>query len=96
MIYISIIIIYLFTLVGLGLYKARKIKTQSDFAVAGRTLTPWILVGTMLATWMGTGSILGNAGKTYETGLAALMLPLGGVLGVIVLTQHCTVRSRVI
>ena len=61
MIYISIIIIYLFTLVGLGLYKARKIKTQSDFAVAGRTLTPWILVGTMLATWMGTGSILGNA-----------------------------------
>ena len=87
MIYISIIIIYLFTLVGLGLYKARKIKTQSDFAVAGRTLTPWILVGTMLATWMGTGSILGNAGKTYETGLAALMLPLGGVLGVIVLTQ---------
>ena len=86
MIYISIIIIYLFTLVGLGLYKARKIKTQSDFAVAGRTLTPWILVGTMLATWMGTGSILGNAGKTYETGLAALMLPLGGVLGVIILT----------
>ena len=87
MIYISIIIIYLFTLVGLGLYKARKIKTQSDFAVAGRTLTPWILVGTMLATWMGTGSILGNAGKTYETGLAALILPLGGVLGVVVLTQ---------
>ena len=87
MIYLSIILIYLLTLVGLGLYKAKKIKTQSDFAVAGRTLTPWILVGTMLATWMGTGSILGNAGKAYETGLAALILPLGGVLGVIVLTQ---------
>ncbi|MDP6893674.1 MAG: sodium:solute symporter family protein, partial [Verrucomicrobiota bacterium] len=72
-----VILLYLFTLIGIGLYKAKKIKTQSDFAVAGRSLTPWVLVGTMLATWMGTGSILGNAGKTYETGLAALILPLG-------------------
>ncbi|MFL3026152.1 MAG: sodium:solute symporter [Candidatus Neomarinimicrobiota bacterium] len=87
MIYLITILIYLLALVGLGLYKAKKIKTQSDFAVAGRTLTPWVLLGTMLATWMGTGSILGNAGKAYETGLAALILPLGGVLGVVVLTQ---------
>ena len=82
-----VILLYLFTLIGIGLYKAKKIKTQSDFAVAGRSLTPWVLVGTMLATWMGTGSILGNAGKTYETGLAALILPLGSVLGIIILTQ---------
>ena len=82
-----VILLYLFTLIGIGLYKANKIKTQSDFSVAGRSLTPWVLVGTMLATWMGTGSILGNAGKTYETGLAALILPLGSVLGIIILTQ---------
>ena len=87
MIYLSIILIYLLTLIALGAYKAKKIKTQSDFAVAGRTLTPWILLGTMLATWLGTGSVLGNAGKAYQTGLAALILPLGGVLGVVVLTQ---------
>ena len=80
-----VILLYLFTLIGIGLYKANKIKTQSDFSVAGRSLTPWVLVGTMLATWMGTGSILGNAGKTYETGLAALILPLGSVLGIIIL-----------
>ncbi|MBT3501160.1 MAG: sodium:solute symporter family protein, partial [Candidatus Marinimicrobia bacterium] len=48
---------------------------------------PWVLVGTMLATWIGTGSILGNAGKTYEMGLAALMLPLGGVFGIFLLTK---------
>ena len=87
MIYLTIILIYLLTLIALGAYKAKKIKTQSDFAVAGRTLTPWILLGTMLATWLGTGSVLGNAGKAYQTGLAALILPLGGVLGVVVLTQ---------
>jgi len=74
-------------LIGIGFYKANKIKNQADFSIAGRTLAPWILVGTMLATWMGTGSILGNAGKTYETGLAAMILPLGGVLGIALLTQ---------
>ena len=87
MIYLTIILIYLLTLIALGAYKAKKIKTQSDFAVAGRTLTPWILLGTMLATWLGTGSVLGNAGKAYQTGLAALILPLGGVVGLVVVTQ---------
>ena len=87
MIYLITIMLYLFTLVGIGIYKSTKIKNQSDFAVAGRKLPPWVLVGTMLATWMGTGSILGHAAKTYETGMAALMLPLGGILGIVVLTQ---------
>ena len=87
MIHLVIILLYLFTLIGIGMYKAGKIKTQSDFAVAGRSLTPWVLVGTMLATWMGTGSILGNAGKTYDTGMAALILPLGSILGIVLLTK---------
>ena len=87
MIHLSFILLYLIILIGIGFYKAGKIKTQSDFAVAGRSLSPWVLVGTMLATWMGTGSILGNAGKTYETGMAALILPLGSILGIIILTK---------
>ena len=53
-------------LIGIGIVKSRKVNTQSDFALAGRSLTPWILVGTMLATWIGTGSILGNAGKRMK------------------------------
>jgi len=87
MIHLVVILLYLLTLIGIGMYKAGKIKTQSDFAVAGRSLTPWVLVGTMLATWMGTGSILGNAGKTYDTGMAALILPLGSILGIVLLTK---------
>jgi len=40
----------------------------------------------MLATWIGTGSILGNAGEAYRSGMAALMLPLGGVSGIVLLS----------
>ncbi len=87
MTYLIAIFVYLFALTGIGIYKSRQVKTQADFSVAGRTLSPWILVCTMLACWIGTGSIVGNAGKTYETGLAALILPVGSVIGMIILTQ---------
>lgn len=87
MAYLLAILGYLVALIGVGAWKSRQVKTQADFAVAGRRLTPWVLVGTMLATWIGTGSILGNAGKTYQTGAAAFILPLGGVLGIALLTR---------
>jgi Na+/proline symporter len=86
MTYLIAIFAYLFVLAGIGIYKSRQVKTQADFAVAGRTLSPWIMVCTMLAVWIGTGSIVGNAGKTYEVGMAAFFLPLGTFVGMILLS----------
>jgi SSS family solute:Na+ symporter len=87
MIYLIAIVAYLLVLTGIGIYKSRQVKTQADFSVAGRSLSPWILVCTMLAAWIGTGSIVGNAGMTYQTGLAALILPIGSVIGMMLLTR---------
>ena len=93
MIYLTAIFVYLFVLTGIGIYKSRHVKTQEDFTVAGRTLSPWIMVCTMLAVWIGTGSIVGNAGKTYEVGMAAFFLPLGTFVGMILLSFIAT-RAR--
>jgi len=93
MTYLIAIFVYLFILAGIGIYKSRQVKTQADFAVAGRTLSPWIMVCTMLAVWIGTGSIVGNAGKTYQVGMAALFLPLGTFVGMILLSFIAT-RAR--
>ena len=68
MIYLLSILVYLFILTGIGIYKSRQVKNQADFAVAGRSLSPWVMVCTMLAVWIGTGSIVGNAEKTFFTG----------------------------
>ncbi len=87
MIYLIAILAYLLVLTGIGICKSRQVKTQADFSVAGRSLSPWILVCTMLAAWIGTGSIVGNAGMTYETGLAAVILPVGSVIGMMLLTR---------
>ena len=86
MIYFFSIFGYLLLLGAIGVWKSKQVKTEEDFALAGRSLSPWIMVCTMLAVWIGTGSIVGNAEKTYETGMAALILPWGTFIGMILLS----------
>lgn len=83
--YFWTILIYMIALVGIGAIRSRSVRTQADFSVAGRQLSTFVLFGTMLATWIGTGSIFGNAEKTYRVGIAALIIPIGGLLGILVL-----------
>jgi len=93
MVYLIAILIYLLTLTSIAIYKSRQVKTQQDFAVAGRTLSPWVMVLTMLAVWIGTGSIVGNAEEAYRTGKAALIIPFGTFAGMILLSLVAT-RAR--
>ena len=80
-----VVALYLVTLVSVGLWKARSVKGQEGFALADRGLPLPILLGTLLATWTGTGSIFANAGRAYHDGFGALVLCLGPTLGFLVL-----------
>ena len=82
MIYTVSIAIYLFALVGVGVYKTKMVKNSEDFMVAGRILPWYILVGTLLATWMGSGSLFSGAGLGYRNGPAALWSSGGAWLGI--------------
>lgn len=81
----AFLVVYLVALIALGALKARKVKTQEDFTLAGRGLGGAVLTGTLLATWIGTGSVFGNAQKAFEDGLAAWILPLSSAVGILVL-----------
>ncbi len=81
-IHLAVILVYLAILVGIGVWASRRVSSQEDFSVAGRTLPVPVLFATLLACWIGTGSIFGNAEKTYETGIAAWILPIGELLGI--------------
>jgi len=85
-VYFWTIVAYMVFLVGIGALRSRSVKSQEDFSVAGRELSTFVLFGTMLATWIGTGSIFGFAERTYQVGIAAWILPLGGIAGIIVLS----------
>ncbi|MDZ4723566.1 MAG: sodium:solute symporter family protein [candidate division Zixibacteria bacterium] len=53
--------------------------------LAGRKLSAPVLVGTLLATWIGSGSIIAAAGLAYENGFPALWFDAGVWLALIVL-----------
>ena len=93
MIYLASIVFYLLLLVAVGIYKVNSVKNSEDFMVAGRTLPWFILVGTLLATWMGSGSLFSGAGLGYRNGLAGLWSSSGAWLG-IALIYFITKRIR--
>tara|TARA_R110002126_G_scaffold27665_1_gene92769 strand:- start:56 stop:2107 length:2052 start_codon:yes stop_codon:yes gene_type:complete len=74
---------YLIVLVGVGVWKARSVKGSEDFMVAGRTLHWTVLVGTLLATWIGSGSLFSGAGLGYRNGPSGLWMSAGAWLGIV-------------
>ena len=77
MVYFWVIIAYLIILIGVGAWRSRLVKSQDDFMVAGRKLSAGVLVGTLLATWIGSGSIIAGAGLAYDRGFPALWFNAG-------------------
>ncbi len=82
MIYIWAIAIYLAFLIGISVAKSRKVKTQDDFMVAGRSVTATFLVATLVCTWIGSGSLFGGAGRAFREGFSALWMSAGAWVGI--------------
>ncbi|MDN4075340.1 sodium:solute symporter family protein [Fictibacillus terranigra] len=86
-IHITVVALYLVFMIIMGMYYAKKeVKTSEDFMVAGRRLPSLVLIGTLLATWVGSGTVVGGASFIYQYGpFAALIYFAGAPLGIIVL-----------
>ena len=82
--YLITIFIYLLILFVFGLYLTKRLKKKEDFLVAGRTLTAPVLVGTLLATWMGSGDIFSVSDLSYNHGYSSLIGSAGGWVGIII------------
>lgn len=82
MIYFWAIVIYLSVLIGISVYRSRMVKTQDDFMVAGRNVSAWFLIGTLVCTWIGAGSLFGGAGRAFRNGFSALWMSAGAWVGI--------------
>ena len=69
----------------LGIYYSKKITTSDDFILAGKSLGPIVLMGTLLATWVGSGSVTGGQNSlAYSFGLwPALMSTIPSLIGIL-------------
>jgi SSS family solute:Na+ symporter len=68
---LAILAFYAFAMIAVGLYIGRKVSSASDFFVAGRSLSPFLLFSTLLAANIGAGSTVGAASLAYRDGIAA-------------------------
>ncbi|MDR0354962.1 MAG: sodium:solute symporter family protein [Deltaproteobacteria bacterium] len=67
------IVIYMAVMIGIALYVSkRKVKNSTDFHLAGRSLGPFMMAGTLAAAEIGGGSTIGVAARAYgDWGLSA-------------------------
>lgn len=81
---VAVVLLYPTLLVGVSLWRARSVKSHADFIVAGRNVPVLLLVGTLVCTWVGSGTLFGGAGLAYRVGLAELWFSFGAWLGLLV------------
>lgn len=62
-----------------GLVISKGVKTANDFFVAGRHAPTFLLVGSLVASYCGTGLYFGDAGEAYA-GIYAPLITLGSML----------------
>ncbi len=83
--YIVVLIVIACSLLAVAVYRAIGVKTKADYLVAGRSLPAVVLVLTLLTSWIGAGSLFAGAENAYRNGFAALWLPAGGWLGLLLI-----------
>ncbi|GGK01473.1 sodium:proline symporter [Lentibacillus kapialis] len=78
---------YSILMVMLGIYYSKKISKSEDYILAGRSLGTLVLSGTLLATWVGSGSITGGqTSMAYSFGIIpAFLLTIPVLAGIILL-----------
>jgi len=80
--YVFAVIGYLLALALVGYRQSRRVTTGDDFLVAGRSLPAYVLVFTLLSTWIGSGSLFAGAGLGYRAGFPALWQSAGAWVGI--------------
>jgi SSS family solute:Na+ symporter len=86
--HVAILVAYLVAmlLVGAWFSRRRYVATAEDFVFAGRSLPRPVMVGTLLATWVGSGTIIGGANFVYTYGpLASIFFFAGTPAGIVVI-----------
>src|SRR6202453_3377266 len=83
--YAGVLGVIVAALLTVSLSRLSKTKTKADYLLAGRSLPTFVLVFTLLSSWIGSGSLLGGAENAYNHGFAALWQAGGGWAGLLLI-----------
>src|SRR5579863_303369 len=81
-----IVIAYMIGIVAVGFWARRKITSQEEFLVAGRSVGPLLYSGTLAAIVLGGASTVGGVKLGYQYGLSGMWFVFMFGLGILVLS----------
>lgn len=89
----------IFSLLGvvyfiLGLRASKRVTTDTDYYVAGRSLGIWQITCNLIATQLGGGMLLGTAAIAYTSGYYGIMYTLGMCIGLFLLAAGIASRLQ--
>lgn len=85
MVYLVFILAFLALLSGVSFYFGRKVRTGSGFLLAGRSIPWYVNSGSIFATYMGSGTLIGGAALAYQYGISGAWFDIGGIAALVVL-----------
>lgn len=71
------LVLYILLMSGVAFFFMIRVKKPADYLVAGRSLPSFILTGSVIATCIGTGVVIGSSGIAYQHGWAGSVYPIG-------------------
>ena len=80
---IAIMAVYITLVISWGILQGRKVKSGSDYAIAGRKLPGWAAALSERATGESSWALLGLPGAAYATGLTEIWTAIGCVAGIV-------------
>lgn len=83
--YLIALLVAVLLMLGISWWVARRTSSGEDFLLAGRKLSTPLVMGSTLATLVGTGSSLGAVGFAYQNGWAGALYGVGGATGILLL-----------
>jgi len=99
-VYLLGIVISFIVYVVLGIIISKKVKNANDYYVAGRNASVFLIVGSMIASYVSTGMFMGDAGEYYSglfgpMTILATMQVVGYVFGGVLIGRYLR-RSEVL
>lgn len=64
------IALYMMLQFAIGIWASRRIRTESEYILAGRNLGYGLMTFSIFATWFGAETVVGSAGRAYREGVS--------------------------
>jgi len=73
---------------AIGFWASKRIKTSTDFTLAGKSLSTSFVGVTIFATWFGSSYIMGNPSYFVTNGISSYVALIGSIAACLVLVGY--------